>query len=206
MTIAPVDLRQVDGLIGFLDEAPGTARRALSMAMNDILGGSGLAAYRKGVNDQVNFPQGYINDDRLGFDQRASPEKLEASIVARQRPTSLARFATGGTVGGKGGVSVAVQPGSGSKLLKGGFLVRLKAGQALNSDNYNIGLAVRLKPGQTLNKKDQSRMVHLEPNVVLLYGPSVDQVLRNSVIDQETPEVVSEITTEFYRQFARLTA
>ena len=195
------DLSSIIGLEGYLEAAPENTRKAASMAMNDVIGGAGLARYRRAISDQINFPAGYLNDERFGMDQRARPDNLVASLVARQRPTSLARFATGGAVGQSGGVSVSVKRGGASKTFKSGFLVRLKAGSALDG---NIGLAVRLKPGQQLNKRDQTNMVHLEANVVLLYGPSIDQVLNTSVAEAETPEVLDATATEFYRQFARL--
>lgn len=196
-----VDLAGLVALEDFLEDAPEIARRSMSLAMNDTLEGPGLARYRKGITDQVNFPAGYVNDDRLGVTRRSSPSNLEAHVVGRQRPTSLARFSSGGSIGGKGGVTVSVNKKGGSKLLPNAFLVNLKAG---DREDGNIGLALRLSPGMTLNKKDQSRMVRFDTNVVLLYGPSIDQVLRNSVVESETPAVVTEITTEFFRQFARL--
>lgn len=185
----------------FLQAAPETTRKAASIAMNDVLSGAGLARFRKAVAAEVRFPAGYV-DDKINFDKRATPSDLTASVVGRQRPTSLARFATSGAVGRKGGVTVRVK--TGSKTFQDGFLVRLNQGASVSDDGYNIGLAVRLKPGQQLNKSDTSRMVHLESNVVLLYGPSVDQILRNEVAEAETPEVVEAIGTEFFRQFARL--
>lgn len=198
-----LDLASFIGLESFLEAAPDTTRQAASFAMNDVIGGPrGLGVYRKAISQQINFPAGYLNDDRFGVDQRATPSNLVASLVARQRPTSLARFATSGAVGSRGGVTVKVKPSGGDKTFKSGFLVRLRAGASL--EDGNIGLAVRLKPGQVLNKKDQSRMVHLEANVVLLYGPSIDQVLNTTVADAETPEVVENVGTEFFRQFARL--
>lgn len=199
-----VDLAAVIGLEDFLGDVPDITRRSMSIAMNDTLKGPGLAEYRRGIEDEINFPNGYVSGDRLAVEKKASPDNLVASIVGRQRPTSLARFATTGVIGGKGGVSVRVAKGGGSKTFKKGFLVRLNAGAGISGDNYNVGLAVRLDASTHLNKKDQSRMVHLDRNVVLLYGPSIDQVLRTSVADEKTPGVVTEITTQFYRQFARL--
>lgn len=196
-----VDLAGLVALEDFLDDAPEIARRSMSLAMNDTLEGPGLARYRKGITDQVNFPAGYVNDDRLGVTRRASPSNLEAHVVGRQRPTSLARFASGGRVGGKGGVTVNISKKGGSTRLGSAFLVNLKAG---DREDGNVGLAIRLSPGITLKKKDTSRMVRFDTNVVLLYGPSIDQVLRNSVVEEETPAVVTEITTEFFRQFARM--
>lgn len=197
------EIASLVGLEEFLEDAPDRTRKAASLALNDVLKGSGLATYRKAIRAEVDFPAGYLEDpDRFGVDQRATPDNLVASLVARQRPTSLARFATGGAVGSKGGISVKVAKEGGGGFFKRGFLVRLRAGTSL--DGGNIGLAVRLAPGQQLNKKDTSRMVHLESNVVLLYGPSIDQVLDNSVADANTPEVIDQIATEFFRQFARL--
>lgn len=195
------DIRQVLDIEKFLVSVPDVTRRAASYAMNDVLSGQGLARFRKAVAAEVQFPAGYV-DDKITFAQPATPTRLVASVVGRQRPTSLARFAVGGTVGAKGGVTVRVK-GS-STFMKDAFLVRLRQGNALTDDGFNLGLAIRLKEGMTLNKRDTSRMVHLEQNVVLLYGPSVDQILRNEAAEAETPEIVGAIATEFFRQFARL--
>jgi len=199
-----VDISGQLELESFLEAAPAVTRQAVALAMNDVLSGSGLARYRGSINEQVNFPTGYVNDQRFGMDKRATPSNLTASLVGRQRPTSLARFATSGVIGAKGGVSVKVKKEGSTTRMPSAFLVKLKAGTASIADNYNVGLAIRLAPGQTLNKKDTSQMVHLDKNVVLLYGPSIDQILNNSVIDKDTPEVVSDVATEFFRQFARL--
>lgn len=195
------DIGQVLELEKFLEAAPEITNKAAAYAMNDVLAGQGLARFRKAVAAEINFPSGYV-DDKIEVAQKATPTRLVASLVGRQRPTSLARFVTGGTVGGKGGVTVRVK--GGSKFMKSAFLVRLKAGKGITDDNYNLGLAIRLKEGMTLNKKDTSRMVHLESDVVLLYGPSVDQILRNEAAEAEGPEVVSAIATEFFRQYARM--
>jgi hypothetical protein len=197
-----IDLAGFIGLEDFLDAAPERTREAASIAMNGVIGGSGLAKYRRAIEKEVDFPTGYLNDSRFGFDQRAKPSNLTASLIARQRPTSLARFATSGSIGSKGGVRVKVAKEGGGGYFKSAFLIRLRAGGSL--DDGNVGLAIRLKPGQTLNKRDTSRMVHLEANVVLLYGPSIDQVLNNGVAEKETPEVIADVATEFFRQFERL--
>lgn len=201
--VRTTDLASLLDLEKFLEDAPDRTRKAAALSINDVLAGTGLKTYRNEILNQVDFPPGYLDDpERFGVGQRATPNRLIASLYARQRPTSLARFATSGTVGSKGGISVKVAKRGAGGTFKRGFLVRLRAGTSL--DGGNIGLAVRLDPGQQLNKSDQSRMVHLEANVVLLYGPSIDQVLNNSVADKSTPEVVDQIAAEFYRQFARL--
>lgn len=205
MTARITDLDDILKLEDFLGDFPDITRKAASMSINSVVNGPGLAEYRKGIAEQVAFPSGYLDNDRLGVTQHATPNRLEARITGRQRATSLARFATSGRVGGTGGVSVKVKQGGGSRLLKNAFLVRLKSGTALSDDAFNIGLALRLKPGQTvIGKKDTSNMVRLDANVVLLYGPSVDQVLRQDVAETKTPVVVEKIANEFFRNFERL--
>lgn len=195
------DIAGILDLEKFLVSCPDITNRAAAYAMNDVIGGQGIARFRKAVAAEVQFPAGYV-DDKIEMAQKATPTRLVASVVGRQRPTSLARFATSGTVGAEGGVTVRVK--GGSKFMPDAFLVRLNAGAAITDDGYNVGLAIRLKEGMVLNKKDTSRMVHLESNVVLLYGPSIDQILRNEVAEAESPVVVDAIATEFFRQFARL--
>lgn len=195
------DIRGLVEFERFLEATPDRANKAMSLALNSVVGGSGLVKLRKAVEREIDFPAGYVNDDRLYFAQHATPTRLEASVIGRQRATSLARFASG-SPGQKGGVTVRVK--NGSKFMKSAFLVRLKSGTALSDDHYNVGLAIRLQPGQALNKKDTSRMVHLESNVVLLYGPSIDQILRNEVAESESPKIADDIADEFFRQFGRL--
>lgn len=199
--VLSIDIGKLTDLIAFIDAVPDKSRRAMSYAMNDVLTGQGLARFRKAVAAEVQFPAGYVND-KIEVAQHATPTRLVASVVGRQRPTSLARFASGGSVGGKGGVTVRVK--GAASYMPSAFLVRLRAGGGITDDGYNVGLAIRLKEGTVLKKQDTSRMVHLEHNVVLLYGPSVDQILRNEVADAEMPEVADAIATEFFRQFARM--
>ncbi len=198
-----VEVSAIKALDDFLEAAPEITRQAASLAMNTIIPGKGLTRYKQAIKGQVAFPSGYLEgDDRLKVTRLTSPARLEAAISARQRPTSLARFATSGTVGQEG-LAVKVGTNKGTRRLKKAFLVRLKAGTALNNDNFNLGLAVRIPGGAFRNKKDTGRMVRLAKDVFLLYGPSVDQVFK-SVAVTETPLVLDEIETEFYRQFGRL--
>ena len=198
-----IEAGAIGGLAEFIDAVPGAAKQAAALAMNDVTGGTGLTRYKKAMRSQIGFPAGYLEDtERFGQTGYATPDRLETRISARQRPTSLARFATSGTVG-QAGVSVSVKAGR-SVTLKRAFMVRLRAGTTLDDTSFNVGIAVRVQPGQVIrNKRDTSRMVHLAPNVYLLYAPSVDQVFK-SVADTETPAVLDMMATEFFRQFGRL--
>jgi hypothetical protein len=188
----------------FFAAIPDRANQAASRALNDVAGGSGLAILRTDIQDEVAFPTGYVNQDRLYFSQRATPQRLEARITGRQRATSLARFALPGTVvGGKGGVQVQVHRGR-IKLMKNAFLVNLRAG---TDDGGNLGLAIRLKPGERLaNTQGAVRLTRGNrpgDNVWLLYGPSVNQVLRD-VATRDTPAILRNVSLEFLRQWQLL--
>lgn len=198
-----VEVNALKGLSDFLDVAPETTRKAASLAMNTVIPRKGMKRYRDAMRSQIAFPPGYLDEtDKFGVTRPATPSDLTSIISARQRPTSLARFATG-TVGAEG-ATVRVKKGRTTRLRKA-FMVRLRAGTVLDNDNFNLGLAVRIPGGAAAirNKTDKSRMVHLAKDVFLLYGPSVDQVFKGVSVT-ETPVVLSEIGTEFYRQFARL--
>lgn len=187
----------------FVERAPGAAREAARMAINDVVTGSGMKLIQKSMMAQVAFPAGYLTGDRLRVIKRATNQNLEAAIVGRKRATSLARFASGASIMGKQGVRVRVQKGR-ATYMKNAWLVRLKAGASLTEDNYNIGLALRIRPGERINKKT-THQSWLEPGrVALLYGPSVDQVFREVAYSVDEPIAIM-VTDEFFRQFARLT-
>jgi hypothetical protein len=193
-----IDSSQVEDLEHLFEKFPQVARQAMSIALNETARGPALKAAKRNIMAQINFPEGYL-DTRVEFKKAATPYNLEARIVGRDRPTSLARFVQPGTPVGRAavanrGLNVTVKRGS-TRRIPQGFLVNLR--------NSNIGLAIRLKPGETVRGVQRFNPVRLFPNVYLLYGPSVDQVLTD-VGDQIAEEVTSDIAAEFNRQFARL--
>lgn len=199
-----VEVAAIKALNDFLDAAPETTRQAASLSMNTIIPRSGMKRYKDAMRSQIAFPAGYLDEtEKFGVTRFATPTSLETHITARQRPTSLARFATGGGPGSEG-VRLTVKKGR-SVSLKKAFLVRLNAGTSLTGENYNLGVAVRIPGGNAAvrSKKDTSKMVRLSKDVFLLYGPSVDQVFRGVSVT-ETPAVLNDIEAEFYRQFGRL--
>lgn len=178
----------------FFEQAPDIAEEAAVLAINETVEREGLTLIKRDMRDQVNFPSGYLEGDRLKVTRRASARSLEAVIRGRDRPTSLARFAQGQTPANTRGrgVRISVKRGTGQVLRKA-FLVNLK--------NGNIGLAVRLKPGDTLRNSDAAQQ--LADNVWLLYGPSVDQVFRG-VANDRADDLTEMISQKFNRQFGRL--
>lgn len=158
---------------------------------------------------QVSFPPGYLNETdgagekRFRLKYRATDKQLEAGIVGRFTPTSLARFtpsrarfARTGRRGRRQGLEVRIQPGS-SATLRRAFLVNLRSG--------NIGLGIRLKEGETLEHTIGAKLITSGPlaGVALLYGPSVDQVFRTVAVEI-SPAILDHMVSEFLRQFARL--
>lgn len=194
----------LDQFESFVEDYPDISAQAAMMAINQTAERTAVPLARQRIGEQVEFPPNYLKDpSRLGVTQKATRTNLEAVVSARQRPTSLARFAPAGATPSntqKGGISVQIKQGQ-IKQFQRGFLVRLRAGATLNNDNFNMGLAVRLKPGESLHGTSGAKK--LFNNVYLLYGPSVDQVFK-TVADDITPEVLDAMATEYLRQFTRL--
>ena len=186
----------------FID-LPETAGRAASMAINDVMRYEGMAMLRKGMRQDIDFKPGYLEQkDKLAVTQTATPSRLEGVITGRDRPTSLASFAVRGqTVGGvRGkGVRVKIKAKGGPVLMPKAFLQPLR--------NGNIGLAVRLPDGvaprNTVGAKQLTRDGGKPTDVWLLYGPSVDQVLK-SVSANRVADISTLVFNEFNRQFTRL--
>jgi hypothetical protein len=190
----------------FMTVVPDVARRAATLAINQTAERKGIQALRAQMEDEVAFPPRYLADKRrFGVTKRATKNDLEAIITGRQRPTSLARFASGNAmIGSRGGgrLSVRVNPGARKQLPSRAFLIRLRAGEgAVRDDAFNLGLAIRLKAGERVTGKKV--MVPFGGGLYLLYGPSVDQVFR-TVSAQQAPRVADLLTDEFLRQFNRL--
>lgn len=191
----------------YLEQVPEIANNSIRMAINSVAAGKGMALIKKSMTDEIAFPSGYLNADRLKLTKRATQTNLEAVITGRKRATSLARFVTGGAMVANskrgGGVQVRVKKGK-TTYLKNAFLVRLNKGASLTEDNYNIGLAVRLSAGESLsNKRSQHKSWLVPGRVALLYGPSVDQVFAE-VSETVAPKIGDMVAAEFHRNFARL--
>lgn len=162
-------------------------------ALNRTIDSARTASARR-IREQVNLPAAYLNrTDRLGVTKKATRGDLSAVITGRHRPTSLARFATRGRVGGKPGARVMVKPGH-STFLERAFFVNLRSG---NTDTLgNLGLAIRLPAGQRPSKAYKPQP--LGRNLWLLYGPSIDQVF-DDVATEISPQVADQLEAEFTR-------
>ncbi|MGI4850419.1 MAG: hypothetical protein ACRYGR_00515 [Janthinobacterium lividum] len=209
MTVS-YDVEVISNLEDFLTSFPQRTRTAARIAINDVADNQGIKLIKEDIAKQVAFPKGYLDDPSgLGVTKRATANDLEGIITARQRPTSLARFAAPGTaIRAKGSpaaasVSVTVKPGQ-TVDMKGAFLLRLKRGNdPFDPDNSNIGLAIRLKKGQVLRNKTQMVATEISDGVYILYGPSVDQVFQE-VGPADAPQLSEMLAAEFIRQFDRL--
>lgn len=141
----------------------------------------------KAIRESLNFPARYLSQ-RLTVKERARGTTLQGMISGRDRPTSLARFASNRSqTQGKAGVRVQV--GLAAKMMNHAFLMKL--------NNGNLGLAMRLKEGESLSNK--KKLVKVGKGLYLLYGPSVDQAFATVMPDQE------DKAAEFLeREFLRL--
>ena len=168
----------------------------------------------RAIREQVNFPASYLrpSQGRLTVKQKATTSRLEATIEGRDRPTMLARFLPPGqrVVGGARSGSklrnkraqalrVTVKPGS-TRTLKKAFVVALRGAEGVP----NIGLAVRTTGGPPSKAYRPTQLKSFGPNVWLLYGPSVNQVLwsvrnQGGVYEQVSDDVLKDLETEFLR-------
>jgi len=94
------DMEGLPEFAKYVELAPKVATRAAKLAINQTTERKGLKLAREAMQAQVNFPRGYFNEidsktgyPRFGISYRATDTRLSAGIVAREAPTSLARFA-----------------------------------------------------------------------------------------------------------------
>ena len=189
----------------FLELAPEVVPVAARMAINDVAKRSGINLARREIMEQVNFPSGYLSNDRLFVAKLARDDDLEAIIMGRDRPTSLARFATGPIRAGQRGVRVAVHKGE-AVMMRKAFIVPL---YGRSGDGSNLGLAIRLKPGERIYGRREAGNVDYNVfkrdkngTIVLLYGPSVGQVYR-TVAEKSSDEVSAQLANRFAHHLGR---
>lgn len=155
----------------------------------------------KRVRQQINFPAHYVSpgEGRLAVSDRATDNKLEATISARQRPTSLARFVSGPAKEKQRGARIQVKPGI-ARYLRNAVFVKLRSGDTDTTNN--LGLAIRTKGGVRPNAA--YRPVQMRNGMWLLYGPSVSQALLGikdtGIWPSLTPEIMDNLESEFLRQ------
>lgn len=189
----------LDDIQDYLQSVPEFAAEAASMAINKVARDEEVALRRE-AQQQVNFTKQYLRE-RVAISQKANRNLLRAVISGRDRPTSLARFVQGTPTVGKRmtPLRVKVKTSGGSVELNRAFLVELK--------NGNLGLAIRLPAGQAPDSAYRpvqlTRRGGQGQSVWLLYGPSVDQVMRG-VADERAPDVADKLRAEFFRQFDRV--
>lgn len=185
--VAVTGLNSLEDIYSLDEDIIANARMAINRTVDRA-----RTASAKEMRDQVAFPARYLSgpNGRLRVTQRASNTNLQAVVTGRDRPTSLARFASSrdpAATRKQGGVNVTVTPGK-TKFMRGAFLMRL--------NNNNLGLAIRLKEGERINNK--ARMTRIGAGLYLLYGPSVDQVFQ-SVSEEQAPKAADFLEAEFLR-------
>lgn len=182
----------------YFEQMPMIAEKSAMLALNQVAERQAVPMLRRDAESQVNFPKGYLDqDDRLGISDKARMGSLQVTITGRDVPTSLARFASNRlfpTPKGKG-VTVTVKKGGKTKHMKDAFLIRLK--------NGNLGVATRDPSTASRAHKPKVLTEDKYGKIWLLYGPSVDQVLK-AVAEDALPAIGEKVGQEFFRQFTRL--
>lgn len=204
MTVT-IDTKGLEVFARYVAQLPRVTKRAARIAINQVADLSLKKMIPGAMRKEIAFPPGYLEDgEKLYVRDRAQDDRLLATIYARDRPTSLARFSLAGSPGIRlpGGIPVQVTPGR-TIDLKRAFMVRLRSGASLTADNFNIGLAIRLPAGQRPRHKHTFAAQRFDDGVFLLYAPSVNQVFA-TVADDLSPELGEQVESEFFRQFLRL--
>lgn len=204
--VAPIrieGLEQLHEIARELGKTPEEINRAASRAVNRATAKGRTTAQRQ-METEVAFPGGYLNAGagRLAVTRQSNPSSLEAVITGKGRSTSLARFSRGSPGPGQNGVVVQVAPGK-TQRLKRAFLIRLKSGQS--ETRNNLGLAVRLPVGRKPSAAYRPKELGVGSGLWLLYGPSVDQVLKSMVDGRagRAPlrgKILRDLEDEFFRQ------
>lgn len=181
---------------------PDIADEAAFLAVNETSRDS-VPAIKRVMRKQINFPSGYLNKKRLDIRRKATRTTLQAVISARDRPTSLARFAEGATVTPRGAKQRPI-----FVKVKANRQVRLDRAFIIELRNGNLGLAIRLPKGQEPDRAyrpvELTRDGGKGQGAWLLYGPSVEQVMVGAIPEIQ-PEIQDKLTNNFFRQFTRLT-
>jgi hypothetical protein len=183
----------VEAVLKDVSDLPAAMPKILSMAVNRTADRERTESARALLGEYA-WPKSYLAPatGRLVVSRRASESIPEATIRARWRPTSLARFVDGAP--GKG-LAVRVRANKGPRLLNRAFLVRLRAGNQLTETKSNLGLAVRTsgpKPAAAFKPAKFGK------NVWLLYGPSVASVFFR-VSGERSEQTARLLETEFLR-------
>ena len=202
-----VNLNNLADLRKYFKDLPKVTAKAAALAVNAAVRFGAAEASRQ-IRETINIKRDKIGNvtsatSALRISKFAKPTDPEAVITARQRPFSLANFATGPVRFGpkaKGPITVSVKRGTRVRMRDSAFFITLK--------NGNLGLAVRVPKGETLdNKRILAKPIGGErkdgSKVYVLYGPSVDQLFRE-VRNDISPEVSNRLVNEFLRQVERL--
>lgn len=198
-----IETRGLDELIAHTRGIGGRIDEAAQFAVND----AARFARRVGsaqILDEINYPRSYLRGEkgRLSITKFAARDDLVAEVTGRDRPTSLAQFATGPKkFGRQRGVTVKVSKRGSGRRLASAFRIKLRRGKSFDGENFNVGLAVRVKPGDSL--RNSTAAVSMGNGLYLLYGPSVDQAFQGVAADI-VDEVSDKLETEYVRQFERL--
>lgn len=206
--IAPVYVVAVEGLdaLRFMDEIPASVRKNALRAVNKTTR-DGRVAVRRGIQKQVNFSASYLNSGNRLTAIPANAGNLEGRIVARTRPTSLARFTKDqplapGQRRRAAGVKVTVKPGV-ARFISGAFVIPLRSGADGSLSNRGLAIRSDTQPSGSYKPK------RIGKNLWLLYGPSVSQLMYSArnpkgtgVAEEVAPELAAKLEAEFNRLIA----
>lgn len=202
---APTYIVAVEGLgaLRFMDEITPKTRKNALLAVNKVIR-NGRVAVRRGIQKQVNFSASYLNSGNRLTAISATSANLEGRIVARTRPTSLARFTKDqplvpGQRRRKAGIKVTVKPGV-ARYLERPFVIPLRSGADGSLSNRGLAIRSDTQPSGSYKPK------RIGKNLWLLYGPSISQIMYSArnpkgtgVAEEVAPDLAVKLKAEFNR-------
>lgn len=205
---------KVDGLAELQQAfAEGAPRRMRALSQQTLNRGAATGRTRlvRIVTGELNLQAGYVRE-QISI-RPATPDRLEAALIARKRPILLSRFdarpvtkSVSRRVARDGrmvperkrvsaGISVRIKRGGPREVLPGTFLFRSPKNGALIA-------AVRVPVGGRAKSGRQKRVARFP--VEALYGPSVDQLYRRHR-PQLGRELLQFVSQELDRRIAKET-
>ena len=197
----------LDGLVALetmLKAYPARTRQAASLAINQTARREALINIRRDMIRQINWKMSYLQD-KTGVARLASPNRLVASVFARDQPTMLNRFRPNPNSlpkrqkrGSNTGVRVKVKPNS-LKVMRHAFVHQFNKNKA-------IGVLIRTKGGISeppMGVTNGGGRYISSMRAWLLYAPSIDQVMWDTA-EQNRARIEKYLVSEFLRQFNRL--
>lgn len=147
------------------------------------------------IYNTINFPNGYLEESNRLTNTETTEFLLRAQVKGRDKPTSLARFATGPNKD----LTVHVLKANAPVRNFNGWRATMKNGNAGLMTAVEKGMIPKGAPGARLMKSISAK--NKKYDIFLLYSYSVDQAM-NRVLNDKSLNLVDKVSNkmaDFYK-------